>query len=239
MTLNRVAITGASPLASGIAAGLLDLGAAVALLAPEASELALRGVTPVDCSFRTEDEIGDAVATADAALGGIDQVVHTWLAPSIVTPHVLVDVDEAAWIDGCERSIEAAWWLARRVVSPLTATHGSLVCVVPTVGMSGGANFSMLAAASEAMRVLMKACGRQWGLVGITANTLAAAPNHWVTDDEADALTRSVSLSTPAFGRAGDPADDLAPLVAMLAEPSAHFLTAGTVVADGGIWMGL
>ena len=85
----------------------------------------------------------------------------------------------------------------------------------------------------------MKACGRQWGLVGITANTLAAAPNHWVTDDEADALTRSVSLSKPAFGKAGDPADDLAPLVAMLADPGAHFLTAGTLVADGGIWMGL
>lgn len=239
MTVHRVAITGASPLASGLAAGLLELGATVALLAPDAGALALSEVTAVDCGFASEAEIGVAIATADAALGGIDQVVHTWLAPSIVTPHVLVELDEAAWVDGCERSIEAAWWLARRVVAPLTATHGSLVCVVPTVGMSGGANFSMLAAASEAMRVLMKACGRQWGLVGITANTLAAAPNHWVTDDEADALTRSVSLSQPAFGRAGDPADDLAPLVAMLADPGAHFLTAGTVVADGGIWMGL
>ena len=239
MTPNRVVITGASPLASGIAAGLLDRGAHVAMLAPNPSAPALPGVTAVDCGFRSEDEIGAAVAAAEAALGGVDQVVHTWLAPSIVTPHRLVDVDEAAWADGCERSIEAAWWLARRVVRPLTATHGSLVCVVPTVGMSGGANFSMLAATAEAMRVLMKACGRQWGLVGITANTLAAAPNHWVTDDEADTLTRSVSLSKPAFGTAGDPADDLAPLVAMLADPGAHFLTAGTLVADGGIWMGL
>jgi NAD(P)-dependent dehydrogenase (short-subunit alcohol dehydrogenase family) len=166
-------------------------------------------------------------------------VVHTWLAPSVVMPHVFMDLDEAAWIAGCERSMEAAWWLARRVVAPLTATHGSMVCVVPTIGMSGGANFSMLAATAEAMRVLMKACGRQWGLVGITANTLAAAPNHWVTDDEADALTRSVSLSKPAFGKPGDPAADLAPLIEMLGDPGAHFLTAGTVVADGGTWMGL
>jgi NAD(P)-dependent dehydrogenase (short-subunit alcohol dehydrogenase family) len=239
LAVNRVVITGASPLASGIAAGLVDRGATVALLAPEASALTLPGVTPVDCGFGSEDEIGAAIAVAAAPLGGVDQVVHTWLAPSIVRPHVLVDLDEAAWVDGCERSIEAAWWLARRVVGPLTATHGSLVCVVPTVGMSGGANFSMLAATAEAMRVLMKACGRQWGLVGITANTLAAAPSHWVADDDASALTRSVSLSQPAFGKPGDPADDLAPLIAMLGDPGAHFLTAGTVVADGGIWMGL
>ncbi len=239
MTLKRVVITGASPLASGIATGLVELGAKVAVLAPEASERAVPGVTPVVCSFRSEVEIGAALAAAEADLGGVDQVVHTWLAPSIVRPHILVDVDDDAWVDGCERSIEAAWWLARRAVAPLTATHGSLVCVVPTVGMSGGANFSMLAATAEAMRVLMKACGRQWGLVGITANTLAAAPNHWVSDDEADALTRSVSLSKPAFGKPGDPAADLAPLIEMLGDPAAHFLTAGTVVADGGIWMGL
>ena len=239
MALRRVVITGTSPLARGLAVGLIDRGATVAVLAPDASAIAVPGVTPVDCGFVSENQIAAALATAEGGLGGIDQVVHTWLAPSVVVPHVLVELDEAAWIHGCERSMEAAWWLARRVVTPLTATHGSMVCVVPTVGMSGGAQFSMLAATAEAMRVLMKACGRQWGLVGITANTLAAAPNHWVTDDEADALTRSVSLSKPAFGTPGDPAADLAPLVEMLADPGAHFLTAGTVVADGGIWMGL
>ena len=204
MTLHRVVVTGSSPLARGLAVGLLDRGATIALLAPDAraSARAVPGVTPVDCGFTSEDEIAAALATAEGVLGGVDQVVHTWLAPSVVVPHVLVDLDEAAWVDGCERSMEAAWWLARRVVTPLTATRGSMVFVVPTVGMSGGADFSMLAATAEAIRVLAKACGRQWGVVGITVNTLAAAPHHWVTDDEADALTRSVSLSKPAFGEA-------------------------------------
>ena len=166
-------------------------------------------------------------------------MVHTWLAPSLVTPHRFTDLDEAAWVDGCERSMEVAWWMARRVVAPLSSTRGSMVFVVPTIGMSGGANFSMLAATAEGMRVLVKACGRQWGSIGITANTLAVAPHHWVAADEADALTRSVSLSVPALGGPGDPAADLAPLIEMLGAPDAHFLTAGTLVADGGIWMGL
>jgi NAD(P)-dependent dehydrogenase (short-subunit alcohol dehydrogenase family) len=235
----RVVLTGASPLAIGIAAGLLDRGAHVAVLAPDASAGVATSVTPVECAFTSEDEIATAVAAAERALGGVDQVVHTWLAPSLVTPHTFTTLDETAWIDGCERSMEAAWWLARLAVAPLTSTRGSLVFVVPTIGMSGGAKFSMLAAAAEGMRVLMKACGRQWGAIGVTANTLAAAPHHWVADAAADALTRSVSLSVPALGGPGDPAGDLAPLIEMLGAPEAHFLTASTVVADGGIWMGL
>src|SRR3954464_3744036 len=115
MTPNRVVVTGSSPLARGLAVGLLDRGATVALLAPDASAVAVPGVTPVDCGFTSEDEIAAALASAEGGLGGVDQVVHTWLAPSVVVAHVLVDLDEAAWVDGCERSMEAAWWLARRV----------------------------------------------------------------------------------------------------------------------------
>jgi hypothetical protein len=46
-------------------------------------------------------------------------------------------------------------------------------------------------------------------------------------------------LSTPAFGSAGSVVDDVTPLVALLADPDAHFLTAATLVADGGTWVGL
>ena len=129
--------------------------------------------------------------------------------------------------------------MARAAAAPLATTSGAMVFVVPTIGLSGGADFSMLAATAEALRVLAKACGRQWGAAGVTVNTVAAAPHHWVGPDAAAALTRSVSLSTAALGGPGDPATDLVPVIELLASPDAHFVTAGTVVADGGIWMGL
>ncbi len=49
-----------------------------------------------------------------------------------------------------------------------------------------------------------RACGRQWGVDGATVNTVAAAPHHWLDADTADALTRGISLSTPAFGGHGE-----------------------------------
>lgn len=217
-------VTGSGSLADGLVAGLAELGVDVVLL---------------DCDFSSEAAVADALANAERALDGIDQIVHTWLAPGIVTAHSFMDLDEDAWAAGCEHSLEAAWWLARRSAEPLRATSGSLVFVVPTIGMAGAAEFAMLAAVAEGVRVLAKGCGRQWGGEAVTVNTVAAAPHHWLDPDTADGITRAISLSTPAFGRPGGAVADLAPLIALLDDPDAHFLTANTLVVDGGTWMGL
>jgi len=224
ITGRSAVVTGTGALADGLLDGLDELGVAA---------------LPLECDFGSEAEVVDALATAHRRLRGIDQIVHTWLAPGAVAQRRFMDLDEDAWAAGCERSLTAAWWLARAVAEPLRASAGSLVFVVPTVGMAGAAEFSMLAAVAEGVRVLAKGCGRQWGVDGVTVNTVAAAPHHWVEPGTADALTRAISLSTPAFGHAGDPSTDLAPLIALLDDPDAHFLTAGTLVADGGTWMGL
>jgi 3-oxoacyl-[acyl-carrier protein] reductase len=219
-----VVVTGDGTLAEGLIDGFDALGI---------------GAIPLDCTFESEDAVRDAIAAADARLHGIDQVVHTWLAPGVVTPHRFLDLSDDEWADGCEHSLAAAWWLARASSGPLKSSSGSLVFVVPTVGMAGAAEFTMLAAVAEGIRVLAKACGRQWGVDDATVNTVAAAPHHWVDPEAADSLTRAISLSTPAFGSAGRVADDLAPLIALLDDPDAHFLTAATLVADGGTWVGL
>jgi len=224
ITGRSTVVTGTGPLADALIDGLDELGVAA---------------LPLDCDFASEADVHAAVVAADARLDGIDQIVHTWLVPEITSARRFVDIDEDAWAAGCEHSLSAAWWMARAAAEPLRASAGSLVFVVPTVGMAGAAEFTMLAAVAEGIRVLAKGCGRQWGVDGVTVNTVAAAPHHWVGADTGDTLTRAISLSSPAFGGAGDVANDLAPLIALLDDPDAHFLTAGTLVADGGTWMGL
>ena len=219
-----VVVTGDGPLADELLEGLDALGI---------------DAIPLECTFESEDAVREAMTAAEARLRGIDQVVHTWLAPQVVAPHRFVDLTDEEWADGCEHSLAAAWWVARASAAPLRASSGSLVFVVPTVGMAGAAEFTMLAAVAEGIRVLAKGCGRQWGVDGATVNTVAAAPHHWVDADTADELTRAISLSMPAFGHAGSVTDDLAPLIALLEDPDAHFLTAATLVADGGTWVGL
>ena len=231
----RVVVTGDHPLAAALVDGLIAGGARVVVLAPDSS-----GPDRIPCDFASEDEVVAALAAAEERLGGVDQVVHTWVAPGVLEPCDLLDADERRWAAECEGSLEGAWWLARHLSAPLRrAGGGSVVFVVPAIALAGGASYSMLATVAEGIRVLAKGCGRQWAQWGITANAVATAPHHWVSTDAGDALARAISLSVPAFGGVGDVADDLAPLVAVLADPGAHFLTASTLVADGGLWMGL
>ena len=221
----RVVVTGDTALAEGVAAGLRELGALVVLL---------------DAAYETEDDVRAAMeAAGDALGGGIDQVVHSWVEPALLDARVFAELSEETWAIACEHTLEVAWWTARQASPALRETQGSLVFLVPTIGMAGGAGYAMLAAVAEGMRVLAKGCGRQWGTTGATCNTVAVAPHHWTGDAAGAELTRNITLSVPAFGDQGDAASDLAPLVALLADDDAHFLTAATMVADGGTWMGL
>jgi NAD(P)-dependent dehydrogenase (short-subunit alcohol dehydrogenase family) len=221
----RIAVTGDNALADGVAAGLQSLGARVVLL---------------DAAYEAEDDVRAAMEAARDALDGrIDQVVHAWMEPALLDARVFAEVSEETWAIACEHTLEVAWWTARQASPSLRDTRGSLVFLVPTIGMAGGAGFAMLAAVAEGIRVLGKGCGRQWGAAGVTCNTVAVAPHHWTGDAAGAELTRNITLSTPAFGDEGDAAGDLAPLVALLGDDDAHFLTAATMVADGGTWMGL
>src|SRR5206468_6216380 len=107
---------------------------------------------PLECTFESENAVRTAMAAADARLHGIDQVVHTWLAPGVLPPHRFVDLTDDEWINDCEHSLAAAWWLARASAAPLRASSGSLVFVVPTLGMAGAAAFTMLAPVAEGVR---------------------------------------------------------------------------------------
>jgi NAD(P)-dependent dehydrogenase (short-subunit alcohol dehydrogenase family) len=220
----RIVLTGASAAAAAIADALSTSGGRVHRIAG---------------GFGSEAAVAQSLADAQSSLGGIDQVVHAWVPDSVMTAASFISLSEQAWADGCEAALSGAWWLARQAIPLLLETRGSLAFLVPTIGMSGAAEYTMLASVAEGIRVLAKGCGRQLGTEGVTVNTIATAAHLWMPPDDAKTVTGATTLSTPAFGRSGDPATDLAPLVALIGQPEAHFMTAGTVVADGGIWMGL
>ncbi len=242
ITGRRVAVTGAHPLAVGIASWFAASEAQVAVLSEEAPDRQLGGpgLRFVRCDFSSAATVRRAIEDVVEALDGLDQVVHAWLAPGLVERVGFTDVPEAMWLSRCERSLEAAWWLSQQVIRPLRAAGGgSVVYLVPSVGLTGAAGFSLLATVAEGIRVLAKGCGRQWGKHHVTANIIVTEPGLWVGREAAYQLFRSISLSVPAFEDPADPAGDIGPLASMLGDPDTHYLTAGTLVADGGVWMGL
>jgi NAD(P)-dependent dehydrogenase (short-subunit alcohol dehydrogenase family) len=242
-TSRRIVVAGTSGPGAGIATALAADGAQVAVLAPTSARgagLQDESIRHLACDFSSAATVATGVTAAVEVLGGIDQFVYAWYPDALTESATFTDVSEDEWVHVCEGALNAAWWLVRSLIGPLRASDGgSIVFVVPTVGLTGSSGFVMLSVVAEGLRVLAKGCGRCWGEDGVTVNTLATSPALWVAPDHGERLLREISLSVPAMGRVGDPGADLAPVIELLGTDEAHFVTAGTLVTDGGLWMGL
>ena len=122
----------------------------------------------------------------------------------------------------------------QRVIGALQQAHADgcvrIVVVVPTSGMSGAALHVAHAALAEAVHILVKSAARQWGVRGITVNTVAVDPS-WFDIDPM--VAGPVSIAPRALSRDADPLG----AIGWLCGESAADVTGQTIVCDGGLWM--
>jgi 3-oxoacyl-[acyl-carrier protein] reductase len=198
--------------------------------------LAARGVTVVGVP------VADLVdrAAADAAFaavarahGPIRGVVHAALEPEVATRGPITVVDDAAFDAVWEQTLQRALVVLGAGYTAMRPHGGAFVVVGSAVGLAGAAGLGPYAAAAEGVRVLARSAARQWGPDGIRVNVVVPAPEHEPTG----VTSTELALSPAALGGPGDPATDLAPVVAWLLGDAAHFVTGVTVPADGGVWM--
>ena len=215
----RTLLVGDGPLADGLHDGLVHRGHVVAQVVPVGAD----GGTDIDAG------IGAGVSL----IGPPDLVVHVPQVPA--GPVALVDQTTQQWVEACEAPMAEAFAVAR-ACRPHLSDGARLVWVLPTVAMGGAAGYVGSAAASEGIRALAKSAARQWGPEGLTTAVLAVAPELAFPSDTG-AGARTSATAGPALGRPGDAFGDIAPLLDLLADPAARFLTGATLVADGGVWM--
>ena len=161
-----------------------------------------------------------------------DRVASESPARVIVAPLVVEAVPVARITD---EQIDRLWEQPMRaVITELQQAHEDgcrrIVVVVPTTGMSGGAQYAAVSAAAEAMRVLVKSAARQWGRSGVTVNAVALAP-------EAFGVEASISGPVSIAPRALDGDVDPVATVSFLCSDGAAHVTGQTFVCDGGLWM--
>jgi NAD(P)-dependent dehydrogenase (short-subunit alcohol dehydrogenase family) len=225
----------------GIALGLADQGAAVAVVGPAGEGVAADIVSSgqravaVDCSFAEPGETMAAFGRAADALGPIDLVVHAVVDPASLVPAPLVDTDEAAWDANGEAPLRAALWTCQAARAHLGGRGGTIVLVTPTLAMTGAPGLVPYATAVDGQRALAKSSARLWGALGIRVNCVAppvAAMGGAPPAGEDDA-----TLNRTALGRHPDGRGDVAPVIAMLAADTGHFVTGATIAVDGGEWM--
>ena len=244
MLAGRVVIVtgGDGGIGRALALGLADAGASVAIVAPLGADVVAEPTSAgavsiaLGCGFDSRVEIERAFAAVAAALGPVDVVVHALLDPAAFAPAPLAEIGAAGWDAGCESVLRLGVWCAQAAFTSLSSTGGRIIFVTPTVGLTGGAGLVKAATAVEGLRALAKSAARQWGANGITVNCVA--PPVETLSPEPTTATHPVAASgVPALGRLPDARTDVAPVVAMLAAATGHFVTGATVVVDGGTVM--
>ncbi len=215
-----IVVTGADQaLAAGLLEGLRASGETV--------------VTLPDGALASRAAAEAALAAAVAGHGPLRAVVHAAVDPVAFERVPFHEVDDARFEAVWERTMQGFLFVLQAAHPHLRAEGGSVVVVAPVIGMAGAAQLAPYAMALEGLRVFAKSTARQWGPDGIRVNVVAPAPEQVPVG----VASAELALSPPALGRPGDPVADLAPVVAWLCSPAAHFVTGETIGLDGGVWM--
>ena len=237
----RVVVTGgARGIGGEIAARLSSEGARVAILdrlvAEGTAHAAALGGTFHEVDLVDPEATAAATTAAIDALGGVDVLVNS---AGIFKLIPLLDITVQDW--NTMFSINTRAMLTTMQVSVRrmleAGTGGKIINLASMAAKKGGAMEGHYAASKAAVVALTRAAALEWGVHGITANSLC--PGYILTEMGAatrtDADIATWSTYSP-LGRLGQAAD-VAGVAAFLASADADYLTGQAINVTGGMVM--
>ncbi len=238
---DQVAIVtgGASGIGVAISRVLVERGARVVLvdIAAEAGRAVAEELG--DAGVFLEGDVSDpavadqAVRTARESFGGLHALVNNAHA-SRQAP--FLEQTEEMWELSFGTGLRATRNFMRAAHPELKKTGGSVVNFGSGAGLNGQQTQASYAAAKEAIRGLSRVVANEWADDGIRVNVVCpmaktAGVERWA---ESAPELYEASLAGIPLGRFGDPATDVAPIVAFLLSKDAQYMTGQTLMADGG-----
>jgi 2-deoxy-D-gluconate 3-dehydrogenase len=241
------AVTGGNRgIGRSIALGLANAGASVAILGRNAErnaevleELKVTGVaaTAVVLDVTKREMLADAMASVEAALGGIDILVNN--AGNTDVSGGVLNQSEAGWDNAIATHLDATFLLSKFAAQSMQSRkHGKIINLASMYSIFGGAAVPSYSAAKGAIVQLTKSMAIELAPHNIQVNAIAPG---WIAtemteiarvDADWQGFNDMLMARTPA-GRWGEP-DECAGAAVFLASPAADFVTGITLPVDGG-----
>lgn len=188
----------------------------------------------IPCHVGRKDDLMALADAAEAAFGKIDILVCN----AAVNPHFgpLSTLSDDAFDKVLQANVKGCLWLANRVLPGMAERRDGSVIIVSSIGAlraSSGLGAYCISKAAEIS--LIQNLANEWGPSNIRVNGIA--PGLIETEFSRklweDPERRAQSESRAPLRRIGQP-EDIAGVALFLASPLAAFVTAQTIVADGG-----
>lgn len=245
-TGKRVVVCGGSRgIGRSIALGFAAAGAAVSICArgadglrATAAEIAGHGVAAhsASCDLASAEAIAAYIPAAAQALGGIDVLVNN------ASGFGMGDSDEG-WEKGLNVDVMATVRASRAALTFLEASAGSSIVNVSSIsGYRASVRTPAYAAVKAAIIQYTTSQAAALAPKGIRVNCVAPGSiefpgGTWEARRTSDPALYNRILSSIPFRRLGTP-EEVANVVLFLASPLAGWVTAQTVVVDGGQLLG-
>lgn len=242
----RVVVCGGSRgIGRSIALGFAAAGAGVSICArgadglkATAAEIAAQGVPShyAPCDLASAEAIAGYIPAAAKALGGIDVLVNN------ASGFGMID-DEAGWDKGLTVDIMATVRASRAAQTFLEASKGaSIVNIASISGYRASTRTPAYAAVKAAVIQYTTSQAALLAQKGIRVNCVAPGSiefpgGTWEARRTADPALYNRVLGAIPFNRLGTP-EEIANVVMFLASPYASWVTAQTVIVDGGQLLG-
>jgi NAD(P)-dependent dehydrogenase (short-subunit alcohol dehydrogenase family) len=187
--------------------------------------------------FAAPDAVRAVVREAATALGGLDAMVFCC---AVLHRAPFLETADADWMRVHQVNLAAAFAAGQQAARLMLAQGGRIVFVSSVNEFAPNAGLAAYAASKGGLRMLARVMALELAGHGITVNLVA--PGTIETDFNRTALAdpawRAAKQALIPAGRIGQPRD-IGGIIAFVCSPAAAYVTGATLVADGGLTLGV